>query len=71
MPHPIAAGNAWKGETVKGGACAIAWDSEAALDRPVLEGYMIGSDEASVSVRAWPVPSAAGRLELALCDGGA
>ena len=24
MPHPIAAGNRWKGGTVQGGACAIA-----------------------------------------------
>ena len=46
VPHPIAAGTAWKGGTVKGGAlCHRRGDATggSAFDRPVLEGYTIGS----------------------------
>jgi len=43
-------------------------DSEAALDRPALEGYTIGSGWGS---RVRPGATRLGRDELGLCDGGA
>jgi len=68
MPHPIAAGNRLEGRDCP------RWrlrhrlgdvTAGSALDRPALKGYMIGSDEAPVSVQGCAVLPAAGRLGCA------
>jgi hypothetical protein len=72
-PHPIAAETAWKGGTVKGGACAIASATRpqgAPSTGPCWRATQSEADEAPVSARPVSGP-AGGRKELALCGGSA
>jgi hypothetical protein len=58
VPHPIAAGNRLEGETVKGGACAIAVATRpegAPLTGLLWRARQSEADEAAVSVQTCPV----------------